>query len=82
MNQKVIQAVSREIYRRFPEVNGKQPRVQIRSISKGRSIFSPRRTYLLIFRGHATTSTSQTLPYWVRVVIDDRGKILKITMSH
>jgi hypothetical protein len=82
LNQKVIQAVSSEIYRRFPEVKGKQPRVQIRSSTKGRSIFSPRPTYLLTFRGQATTSTSKTLPYWVRVVIDDRGRILKITMSH
>jgi len=82
LNQKVIQAVSREIYRRFPEVKGKQPRVQVRSASKGRSIFSPRPTYLLTFRGQATTSTNKTLHYWVRVVIDDQGKILKITMSH
>ena len=82
LNQKVIQVVSHEIYRRFPEVKGKKPRVQQRSTTKGRSIFSSRPTYLLTFRGQAATSTNKTMPYWVRVVINDQGRILKITMSH
>ncbi len=86
MDHTLIEAVSEEIYKRFPEIRGKKPKVQKVSAadcasSKGRSI-SRSPTYLLIFQGQAMTASQKKLPLFVRAVIDERGKILKITMSH
>jgi len=80
MKKELIQAVSRKVYRRFPEVRGKKPKVQMCNSPRGRSILRSH-AYLLTFRSHATTSTGKTLPYYVRVVVNEEGKILKITMS-
>ena len=81
MKQKSVQAISKEIYRRFPEVNGKKPKVQVRYSSKAKSVNS-HRTYLLTFRTKVITSTNRMMPYFVRVVANESGKILKISMSH
>jgi len=81
MNQKLIQDISQEVYNRFPEVRGKKPKVRSIKFPKTRSITrSP--VYLLIFQNQSVTSTKRTLPYYVRVVINEQGRILKITMSH
>jgi hypothetical protein len=86
MDQNLIEAVCEEVYRRFPEIRGKKPKVQKVSSTeelaqKGRSI-SRAPTYLLIFQSQAVTANQKSLPTLVRVVIDERGKILKISMSH
>ena len=81
MDQRLVKSISNEVYRRFPETSGKRPKVQALHHSGGRSI-SKVSTYLLIFQGQATTSTRKSLPYCVRVVANEQGDILKISMSH
>jgi len=81
MDQKFIQIISQEVYRRFPEVRGKKPKVRSLNLPNSRSITrSP--VCLLTFHGQAVTSTGKSLPYCVRVVANEQGRILKITMSH
>jgi hypothetical protein len=81
MNQKLIQNISQEVYRRFPEVRGKKPRVRSLELPKSRSI-SRILVSVLTFQGQAVTSTGKAMPYYVRVVANEHGRILKITMSH
>jgi len=81
MNERMVQAISDEVHRRFPDLKGKKPKVQPLRLSEGRSI-SKVSTYLLIYQGQATTSTRKVLPYSVRVVANEKGEILKISMSH
>lgn len=81
MNQKLIQHISQEVYRRFPEVRGKKPKVRSLDLPKSRSI-SRSPISLLTFQGQAVTSTGKAMPYYVRVVVNEQGRILKITMSH
>jgi len=38
--------------------------------------------YLLVYSGRKTTSTGKAMPYSVRVVVAENGKILKTTLSH
>ncbi len=82
----LIQNISQEIYRRFPDLRGRSPRVQLsRPGGKprpGLRLFRRPDTFLLVYQGQKTTSTGKLLPYAVRVVVDAKGKILKITMSH
>ena len=87
MDQKLIQAISHEIYRRFPEVQGNRPKVRMLNLPKPRPI-SRSPIYLLIFQGRPLTSpvknnaAGKVLPYYVRVVANEQGRILKISMSH
>ncbi len=80
MNADVIHTINQEIYRRFPEVKGKKPRVQPQSIASTRQI-AKAKTYLLIYQGQVVTADRKTMPRMVRVVADEQGKILKISTS-
>ncbi len=80
MNADVIQSINHEIYRRFPEVKGKKPRVQLQEIAQSRQI-AKAKTYLLIYTAQAVTANQKTLPRLVRVVADEQGKILKVSTS-
>jgi hypothetical protein len=80
MNEKLIDNICREVYKGFPELRGKRPRVRPYSLERNSSPnASPK--FLLIFQGHAITATNKTLPYLVRVVVSAQGKILKMSMS-
>ena len=89
MDSKMLQTISQEIYRRFPDLNGRSPRVQPYRLTNARLMgsHSPQRrssrpeAYVLIYQGRKVTSTGKAAPYLVRVLVDDGGKILKITMS-
>lgn len=84
MDPKVIQTISQEVYRRFPDLRGRRPRVQAvkpgQSHSAGLTSTQGAR-YLLVFAGRVATSTGHLLPYNVRVVVNEQGKILKISTS-
>jgi hypothetical protein len=75
MDSKTVNSVCSQIYRRFPEVNGVRPKVQSQASPQAGS------TYLLIFKGTATTADGKTLPRIVRATVDEQGKILKVTTS-
>lgn len=74
ISDKVIQSVSQEIYRQFPQVRGCKPSVRRQS---GSSADDP--LYLMIFKNNA----DQQLPVttYVRVVVNPQGKIHKISTS-
>ena len=76
MDAKTIETISRQIYRRFPEVNGIHPKVQPQTSTSQSSS-----TYLLIFKGSATTADGKKLPRIVRATVDEHGKILKVSTS-
>jgi hypothetical protein len=80
MNEKLIENICREVYRRFPDLQGKRPRVQPFSLERNTlPAASPK--FVLTFQGRATTATNKTMPYLVRVVVSAQGKILKMSMS-
>lgn len=81
MNREQLQTINKEIYRRYPEVKDTVPKVQRQDISSNRSI-SKSTTYLLIYKGKVLIAGQKTLPRLVRVVVNDQGKILKVTTSH
>jgi hypothetical protein len=78
MDEQMVQAVSREIYRRFPELQGKQPRVQ--SYRAGKS--KPFVGYVFSYASLAMVAPGRQLAFNVRVITDEQGKIVKITASH
>ena len=84
MNPKLLQTISQEIYHRFPDLRGRRPRVQAvrpgQTRSAGLSSTNGAR-YLLVYAGRVATSTGKEMPYNVRVVVDEQGKILKVSTS-
>lgn len=71
MDRHALKNVCDQIYRRFPEVSGSQPKVQDR----------PGEQYLLIFNGSAKTAEGRKIARTVRVVVDQQGRVLKVTTS-
>jgi len=78
MDDKIIKNISNQVYRRFPEVRDSKPKVRLQSKTKPMSDLS---TYLLTYCGEGTTANGKTIPRYVRVVADAKGKILKMTTS-
>jgi len=76
MEPKTIDTICSQIYRRFPEVAGAKPRIQTQKTAAETDA-----NYLLIFRGTSKTQDGKTMPRMVRVVVTERGKILKVTTS-
>lgn len=80
MKQTTLYSISQEIYRRFPEIKGISPKVHARPTPQAKSVAaSP--TYLLTYNNRGSTPENKSLPRWVRVVVNEQGKILKITTS-
>ncbi len=80
MDSKTIDAVCKQIYSRFPEVDGCAPKIQPQDAgqaggSQGTS------NHLFIFTGKSKTADGKSITRTVRVVVSDRGKILKTTTS-
>jgi len=80
MNERVINNVCKEVYRRFPDLTGTRPKIQLFGSEKNLTA-SPSPKYLLIFRGGGVTTTQRNLSYVIRVIITAQGKILKMSMS-
>lgn len=83
MEAKTLQTVIAQVHRRFPDFAGVQPKVQLQSAG-GLPQAKSGPTYLLSF--HSTRRTaggaqSKAISRWVRVVVNDAGKIIKITTS-
>lgn len=83
MDPSVLKAVVAQVYRRFPEFSGCQPKVRLQDAPQPKSI-AIKPTYLLTFHSTARAQSatgSKALPRWVRVVVNEKGKILKVTTS-
>ncbi len=76
MDQKVVQAVSKQIYQQFPQVAGTKP--TIKSQPSGRN---GEANFLLVFTNQDKSKTEVPVKTWVRVLVNDQGEILKLSTS-
>jgi hypothetical protein len=79
MNAKLLQAICQEIYRRYPQMVGKRPRVHPVSVPAGKTAGQP--AHLLVFESQGQTAGQRKITTLLRVVVDRDGKILKISTS-
>lgn len=94
MDQSLIKSINQEVYRRFPVVEGCAPRIQALRKKSGRTArptwterlglrFGVRPpAYLLVYQTRRQTASGKSLPYIVRVTVEETGKIVKTTLSH
>lgn len=79
MDAKTLKSISSQIYRRFPEVAGNPPKVRLQTGSQNKAA---NQTFVITYRGTATTTNGKSIPRLVRVTANDQGKILKVSTSH
>jgi hypothetical protein len=72
MDKGTIQKVARQVVRTFPEMDGVAPTVRAQG-DEGR--------FQLTFKGKASLPGGKSLTRIVRVVADERGRILRISTS-
>jgi len=80
LDQESIKMITKQIYRRFPEVDGSQPVVQQQSIMQAKTV-SMEPTFVITYQGIAHAPSGKSIPRRVRVVADQSGKILRISTS-
>jgi hypothetical protein len=81
MDIKLVKKISTHVYRQFPEMEGKQPKVRLQTGAAGQTrAIKP--TYLLTYNTRLSLNGGKTISRSVRVVADPNGKIIKISTSH
>jgi len=74
-----IDAIARQVYRQFPEIKEARPAVQNQPGAKTPG--TPGGRFVLTFKGKGQGPGGQSIVRIVRVVADERGKVLKISTS-
>jgi hypothetical protein len=89
LDPELIQTLSEQIQRQFPQVAGRQPTVRAQYGPAQTTARQAKRitteaeptTYLLTFNGRVELAEHMALNTWVRVVVSSQGQIIKITTS-
>ena len=71
MEKDSLEKVCRQIYKRFPPLKNKRPKVSKQTDNR----------YLLVFSDSSSTQDGKTIQQTVRVVASDDGRIIKTSMS-
>ena len=71
MEARLVDSVTQEIYRRFPDFSGVSPKLKKYS----------EKQFLLIFEKKVQLADGKPLQKIIRVVADEKGKIKKVTAS-
>jgi hypothetical protein len=88
MDSNTLLKISTQIYKRFPEVTGVQPKIRSQQPGPGpmgqseTGLLPEARIYLLTYHTTVSGPGGITIPRWVRVTTDMQGRIIKISTSH
>jgi hypothetical protein len=70
MDSSTLTSINQEVYQRFPDLKGVKPRMQ-----------KVDRNTLLTYQKQVILAEQKTIHRSVRVVVDENGRIVKITTS-
>ncbi len=76
----VIKSVTNQIHKKYPEFAGVAPKIRRQPLPKGTEAAN-QTLYLFTFNASAHAANNVTIPRSVRVTVNDKGKIIKITTS-
>ena len=71
MDKNALEKVCKNIYKRFPNLKDKNPKVSKQTADR----------YLLLFSSSGTTPDGKTIKQVLRVVASEEGKIIKTSVS-
>jgi hypothetical protein len=74
-----IESITQQVRRQFPELQDARPSVQSQPGAKAVEAGADR--FVLTFKARGQGPGGKSIPRIVRVIADDRGKIMKISTS-
>jgi hypothetical protein len=80
MDTRLVKKISNHVYRQFPEMEGKNPKVRLQTGAAGQTR-PVKPTYLLTYNTRIGINGGKSISRTVRVVADTNGKIIKISTS-
>jgi hypothetical protein len=81
LNPNLIDHITQDIYRQFPEMKGVDPKVRTQPGAKNNRDNAQNPSYLLTFQTHTSLANGIKIARLVRVTVDAAGKIIKVTTS-
>jgi hypothetical protein len=81
INPHILDQISQDIYRQFPEMKGVNPKVRTQPGAKKNTSDAHGSSYLLSFETRTSLANGAKISRLVRVTVDTNGKILKISTS-
>ncbi|MFN2145579.1 MAG: hypothetical protein ACK2T7_09510 [Anaerolineales bacterium] len=76
MDPKLVEKISKTVYAKFPEVKGKKPRIKT-----SKTVTADQGNIILTYNSTAKDMLGRSIPRHVRVVVTDKGKIIKMSTS-
>lgn len=76
LSASVLKKVSSQVFRQFPEMKGARPSVQ-----KQGSAARDTQLYLVKYETTVQGANGKSIKRWVRVSVDENGKIIKTSTS-
>lgn len=76
MDPKLLNQISKKVYSQFPELNGKRPKV-----AQSKTVASQGGNVILTYSGVSKGVGGKSIPRHVRVVVNENGKIIKMSTS-
>jgi hypothetical protein len=83
MDASILKSVVSQIQKQYPEFASSQPKVRLQNAPQAKSAGAGP-TYLLTFQSTASVKAGyekKAVPRLMRVVVNEKGKILKVTTS-
>lgn len=75
MDKEAVLKISKRVYNRFPEMKGRKPKI------KQSKSAAANQNYILTYNTTAKGPGGRSIPRYVRVVANDKGKIIRISTS-
>ena len=76
MEKKLVEKISKKVYTRFPEMDGKKPKIK-----QSKNMPSDKSNFVLTYNAMTKDIRGNKIPRHVRVVADAKGKIIKMSTS-
>ena len=76
MDKNLVEKISKKVYAKFPEVDGKKPKIKT-----SKTVSDDHGNYVLTYNAIAKDVRGNSIPRHVRVVATANGKIIKMSTS-
>lgn len=76
MNREASERVSKKVRKQFPEMKGVKPSIKTQRSPNGEST-----NFLLTYKGSAELPGGRTMRRVVRVVADEKGRVIRLSTS-
>ncbi len=80
MDKNTLSSIMNLVYKNYPDFQGIQPSVQPQENNS--AIKTPSKLFILIFKTKVNSSNDKSIQKYLRITVDEQGKILKTSISH